>query len=291
MSARLQGVALQRRRSCPGDDQGRVGPSEQVTEPQPFVAPSLHCFVAFSSLPLTAILYAVSHAAPDWIEKLHGSFVVFDGPDGSGKTTQCQRFAQWAAAGGVQVCLVREPGGTRMGEKIRAILLDADENEAVDLTCEMLLFMASRAQLVARCIRPALADRKLVLADRFVSSTLAYQGGAGGLPLEHIRQVAQVVLGSCQPDLVVVFDVDEATAARRLVANPRRGRAATAQEPTLFSDRMELKGAEYHRAVRRAYLDQAEADPKRYAVVDAAGNADAVFARVVETLAARFKGE
>jgi len=214
---------------------------------------------------------------------------VFDGPDGSGKSTQCRRCAQFVARGDVEVCQVREPGGTRMGERIREILLDIDDSEPIDLTCEMMLFMASRAQLMTRCILPALAEDQMVLADRFVSSTLAYQGGAAGLPLDQIRQVAEVALRGCEPDLVVIFDVDEATAARRLGASPKRTRFTGSREPTLFSDRMERKGAEYHKAVRRAYLDQAKADPKRYAVVDAFGDEDAVFARVVKILAARFE--
>ena len=237
---------------------------------------------------ICTILYAVSEITPAWVQKLRGRFVVFDGPDGCGKTTQCRRIFRFVAAAGVEVCQVREPGGTSTGERIRKILLDVDDSEPIDLTCEMLLFMASRAQLMARCIRPALAEGQMVLADRFVSSTLAYQGGAGGLNLDAIRRVAEVALGDRVPDLAVIFDVDEATAARRLGANPKRTRSERTTEPTLFSDRMERKGTEYQQAVRRAYLDQARADPEGYAVVNAQGDEEAVFARVVEILRGRF---
>ena len=110
------------------------------------------------------------------------------------------------------------------------------------------------------------------------------------MPLDQIHRVAEVALGGCGPDLVVIFDVDEATAARRLGAKPKRTPFKATHEPTLFSDRMEGKDAEYHRAVRHAYLKQAKANPNRYAVVDVSGDEEAVFKKVVETLADRFEG-
>jgi dTMP kinase len=207
-------------------------------------------------------------ADTSWLPRLRGRFVVFDGPDGSGKSTQFRRFAAFVQAGGVEVCEVREPGGTAIGEQVRAILLDPANHE-MDVRCEMLLYMASRAQLVTQRIAPALAQRRLVLADRFISSTLAYQGTAGGLPVGDIRQVARIAVGQYWPDLVVVFDVDERTAAARL--NP-------------LLDRMEQKGVEYHRRVRQGYLDQARADPPRHLVIDATVDADAVFRRLLAGL-------
>jgi dTMP kinase len=139
----------------------------------------------------------------------------------------------------------------------------------VDIRCEMLLFMASRAQLVAQRIAPAIQAGKLVLADRFISSTLAYQGTAGGLPIEDILHVGRIAVREYWPDLTVIFDVDEQTAASRL-------------SPLL--DRIEQKGAEYHRTVRRGYLEQARKDPGRYLVVDATVSADAVFTRLTDGL-------
>ncbi len=216
----------------------------------------------------------MAEAPHAWVERLRGRFVVFDGPDGSGKSTQFKRFADLVAKAGVEVCQVREPGGTMVGERVRQVLLDNDLHDQITLRCEMLLFMASRAQLVAERVRPALARGELVLADRFISSTLAYQGAAGGLPVEEIRAVGQVALGDHWPDLVVVFDVDEQTAASRL--NP-------------LLDRMEMKGRDYHRAVRQGYLDQAAIDPDHYLVVDARDDAETVFDRLVTQLASRFR--
>jgi dTMP kinase len=206
-----------------------------------------------------------------WIRKLAGRFVVFDGPDGSGKSTQIRRFSKLVADAGVTLCDVREPGGTIIGEQIRRVLLDPS-HDMMDTRCEMMLYMASRAQLVSERIRPAQQRGEFVLADRFVSSTLAYQGTAGGLSPQEILQVAGVAIGKHWPDLVVIFDVDDQTAAARL--NP-------------LLDRMELKGSEYHARVRRGYLDQARADPDRYLVIDARPEADVVFAKLCEGIRSR----
>jgi len=205
-----------------------------------------------------------------WTEALRGKFVVFDGPDGSGKTTQYRRLLTCAEEAGVAVCEVREPGGTHIGEQIRSVLLHPD-NEEMDLWCELMLYMASRAQLVAERIRPALEAGELVLADRFISSTLAYQGTAGGLPVADILKVGQVALRDCWPDIVVVFDVDERTANQRM--NP----LLRQREFDTDLDRIEMRGAAYHRKVRQGYLDQAAADPKRYLVIDATKSEDEVF--------------
>jgi len=205
-----------------------------------------------------------------WVQQLRGRFVVFDGPDGSGKSTQFRRFTEYVRGTGLAVCEVREPGGTLIGEQIRNVLLDP-KNEDMDIRCEMLLYMASRAQLVAQRIGPAQANGELVLADRFISSTLAYQGSAGGLPIDDIMRIGQVALHKHWPQLVVVFDVDQETASRRL--NP-------------LLDRMELKGAAYHRIVRQGYLDQAKNDPQRYLVIDARVSADEVFDRLCAGLKA-----
>lgn len=224
---------------------------------------------------------AFSSGTPSWLPQLRGRFVVFDGPDGSGKSTQFRRLSRLAQQAGVNVCEVREPGGTYIGEQIRKVLLDPDNKEEVDIRCEMLLFMASRAQLIAQKIRPALDNQSLVLADRFISSTLAYQGSAGGIPVPDILRVGQIALGQNWPDLVVVFDVDEQTAASRM--NP----LLREQEFNGDKDRMESKGAQFHRKVRQGYLDQAKADPDRYLVIDARGDEDAVFAEMMEGLAGK----
>jgi len=206
-----------------------------------------------------------------WLDTLRGRFLVFDGPDGSGKTTQFRRFARLCRDAGLSVCEVREPGGTAIGERIRDILLDNAHNE-MTLRCEMLLYMASRAQLVEERVRPSLDAGCLVLADRFVSSTLAYQGTAGGLPIDDIDSVARVAIGSAMPDLVIIFDVDQRTAARRL---------------GLLLDRMEAKGAQFHARVRQGYLEQAQRDPERHLVIDGAQTEDDVWAELLRKLGER----
>ncbi len=201
---------------------------------------------------------------------LRGRFIAFEGPDGSGKSTQLGRLADGAREAGLEVVEVREPGGTSVGEQIRTVLLDPD-NIDMTIRCEMLLYMASRAQLVEQLIAPALARGSLVLADRFVASTCAYQGTAGGLPMQEILDVAAVATGHRLPDLTVIFDVDEATAAKRL--NP-------------LLDRMERKGAEFHRRVRDGYHALAEAEPDRVILIDARGEANEVFVHAVQAIEA-----
>ena len=199
--------------------------------------------------------------ASAWTSLLPGRFIVFDGPDGSGKSTQFQAVAKVAQAAGIETVEVREPGGTPIGEKIRAVLLDPANSEMVT-RCEMLLYMASRAQLMEERILPALARGAFVLADRFISSTLAYQGSAGGLARQDILSVGDIAIGGRWPDLVVVFDVDWKTAQSRMV------RAL---------DRMEQKDADYHRRVREGYLEQARSQPDKYLVVDSTAQPEAVF--------------
>jgi len=173
---------------------------------------------------------------------------------------------------------VREPGGTEIGEQIRAILLDP-RNKAMTVRAEMLLYMASRAQLLEQRIRPALERGELVLADRFVSSTLAYQGTAGGITTDDIMRVARIAVGDMWPDEIVIFDVDVETAWKRMAA----GRANSAP------DRMELKSDEFHERVRQGYLQQCREDPARYVAIDARQNPETVFARLIEAFVARMK--
>lgn len=207
-----------------------------------------------------------------WISALRGKFVVFDGPDGSGKSTQFTRFLDVCKRAGLPVCDVREPGGTAIGENIRRILLDQSAGE-LSLRCEMLLYMASRAQLVEERIRPAMARGELVLADRFVSSTLAYQGAGGGIPREEIDAVTTAACQELKPDLVVIFDADEATAASRVSEEP---------------DRIESRDEAYRRRVREGYIAQARREPDRCVVLDASPAADAVATALLETLRRRF---
>ncbi len=217
-----------------------------------------------ASLGRRAMLRTMQH----WTQQLAGRFIVFDGPDGSGKSTQFSRFAEYCRLQGLTVCEVREPGGTSIGEQIRNILLDPANTE-MTLRCEMMLYMASRSQLVEQTIQPALSRAEVVLADRFISSTLAYQGTAGGLDEQEIFAVGGVAVGNHWPDLTVVFDVDEKTAAHRL--NP-------------LLDRMEQKGAEFHRKVRSGYHAQVQAHPDRYVMIDATVDAETVFSSLLQAI-------
>lgn len=205
-------------------------------------------------------------------DALAGKLIVFEGPDGSGKTTQFNRFSELCSSGGLGVTEVREPGGTGIGEEIRRLLLAHDHGD-MTLRCEMLLYMASRAQLVEQTIRPALKNGQLVLADRFVTSTLAYQGAGGGLPENEILDVARAATGGLEPDLVVIFDVDESTASCRRSAEP---------------DRIEARPGDFKDRVRKSYLEQAERWPDKHLVVNAMCDADGVFDRLITSLEMRF---
>lgn len=242
------------------------------TSPTPAHSPK----PALSATPTPSSRTLLPPPDPAWIRSYAGRFVAFEGPDGSGKSTQFRRLSELAKAQGVTVCEVREPGGTPVGERIRQhiVLAKADEGLEMSIRCEMLLYMASRSELVEKKILPALKRGEMVLADRFVASTLAYQGAGGGLATSDIAAVARIATRNLIPDLYMIFDIDEAAAAKRL-------------SPLL--DRMEAKGAAFHRSVRHGYLDQAKADPGHYAVVDASKDADNVWVQVQRTMAERAK--
>jgi len=212
---------------------------------------------------------------PALVNALRGRFLVFDGPDGSGKSTQLSMFLRTVRDAGITVEEVREPGGTEIGEKIRDALLEHLDREEMSLRCEMLLYMASRAQLCEQVIAPALEAGKLVVADRFVSSTYAYQGAAGGIPDSEIGEAAKIAMQGVVPDATLIFDIDQQTAASRL--NP-------------LLDRMEAKGAEFHAKVRAGYRALIENDPSatRYLRVDARGSTNDVFGNIITVLMDRF---
>ncbi len=198
-------------------------------------------------------------------DKLAGRFVVIDGPDGAGKSTQVNLLAESLRAGGLEVTVVRDPGGTAIGDRIREILLDRAHGE-MDVACELMLYMASRAQLAAEIIRPALAAGNCVLSDRYISSTVAYQG-AGGADPDAIRQAGRIAVGQTWPDLTVILD---------LPSDAGLARAGSAGE----HDRMEAKGSDFHRRVREIFLQQARQEPAKFAVVDASGSIDEVHTRL-----------
>jgi dTMP kinase len=198
-----------------------------------------------------------------------GRLVALEGPDGSGKTTQAAALVAWLRGRGHDVVACREPGGTALGERLRAILLDRSD-VPIGLRAEMLLYMASRAQLVEEVIRPALAAGRVVVSDRYVLSSVAYQGHAGGLPVEEVWQVGAAATGGLLPDLTVVVDVPPEVAHAR-VGPPR--------------DRMEDRPDAFRRRVRSGFLGALKTYPAPFVLIDGAGPPDAVAAKIQNEVA------
>ena len=191
-------------------------------------------------------------------------FITFEGPEGSGKTTQIQLLAERLEECGRRVLTTREPGGTRIGNGIRSILLDAAHTE-MSPRAEALLFSAARAQLVDEVIRPALDDGAVVLCDRYADSTLAYQGYGHGQPLEPLVALGDYATRNLTPDLTIYLDLESEVGLLRK-------QEGAAEE----WNRMEEQTLAFHRAVRTGYLALATAAPQRWLLVDAAGEVDAV---------------
>jgi len=199
---------------------------------------------------------------------LRGKFVVLDGGEGCGKSTQAELLRRAVEAAGVPVKLVRDPGTTAIGERIRQILL-SPEHQEMSMRCEMLLYMAARAQMMKEVIAPALAQGKLVLSDRFVSSTLAYQLGGDGLTAAEIKTVADIAISGRWPDLTILLDMPPAESAKRILRD---------------KDRIEQRSLEYFVQVRENYLAQAKNDPARYRVISAAADRDVVHGAIMKAL-------
>jgi dTMP kinase len=181
-----------------------------------------------------------------------GLFISLDGLDGTGKTTQCRLLAAWLRGRGCTVTECTDPGGTAVGNVIRELLLH--HRQDLSLPCEAFLFMASRAQLTAEIIRPALATDHVVVADRYVLANVVYQGHAGGLDPAMLWQTSRLATGGLEPDLTLVLDLPVDVAMSR-----RRGPA----------DRMERRDAAYQARVREGFLTEARRQPDRIRVIDA----------------------
>lgn len=205
-------------------------------------------------------------------------FITFEGPEGSGKTTQIQRLGAYLRERGVECVVTKEPGGTPLADRIRAILLDPRET-AMDRLTELLLYAASRRQHVVEVIRPALERGTTVLCDRFTDATLAYQGFGRLLELDRLRMLNDWVTDRRAPDLTLLFDIEEEVGLRR--ANSRNERTANNE------GRFEAEDLRFHRRVREGYLSLALAEPKRFVTIDANGTVDEVFARMTEALRRR----
>jgi dTMP kinase len=203
----------------------------------------------------------------------HGVFITFEGSEGCGKTTQIQRLAARLEKTGLPVLLTREPGGTPLGESIRHLLKFAEEGKDMTPEAELLLFAASRAQLVRRVIEPALDAGSWVIADRFMDSTTVYQGVARRLDFEVVRIINDFAVGDRRPDLTFVLDVDAAETRLRLLRRPR---------PLGAPDRMEQMPPAFYEAVREGYLTLARDEPERFRVIHAGRSAEVVEEEVWE---------
>ena len=208
---------------------------------------------------------------------LRGKFIVFDGGEGCGKSTQAKMLRDRIAADGAAVQLVHDPGFTRIGEEIRKLLLNP-ENTDMGMRCEMLLYMAARAQMMWEKIRPALDDGQAVISDRFVSSTLAYQLGGDGLTADEIRTVADIAIRGRWPDLTIILDMPVEGSTLRV--RPKFTLFPDDPDAGVEKDRIEQRPLEYHQAVRQNYLSQAQADPQRYRIVRADRTPDEVHEEV-----------
>jgi len=194
-----------------------------------------------------------------------GKFIVLDGPDGCGKTTQTKLLAEWLKSQNMQAVTFRDPGDTTIGEKIREILL-SPEHSIMDTRTELLLYMAARAQLWAEKIAPALQENKCVILDRWLCSTCAYQGYAGGFGMENVIKIATDCLERVWPDMTIILYVDIQTALQRLNRQ---------------LDRMEQKGSTYHEKVREGFLQLAK-QSEDFRIVDGDGSIENVHKKIIE---------
>jgi dTMP kinase len=208
-----------------------------------------------------------------------GWFITLEGPEGAGKTVLARRVAEALTSRGHVVRLTREPGGTALGERLRALLLEraAEGVPASDPRADALLFNAARAQLVAEVIRPALAAGEVVLCARFADSTLAYQGYGAGLPVDELRDIARVATGGLAPDLTILLDVAPEVGIRRKAPGARNR----------FESAFDL---DFHRRVRDGFLDLAGQEPDRWRIVDSSRHVDVVFNDLLEVVLERATG-
>lgn len=200
-----------------------------------------------------------------------GVFITLEGPDGAGKSSQSSLLAERVKQHGRQVVLTREPGGTRLGEGVRAVLLDL-EGEGHTAVSDALLYNAARHHSVVEVIRPALERGDVVISDRYSDSTLAYQGYGGGAPVDELRAMQHLATGGLVPDRTVLLDVSVEHGLARRHAGPTEGlnRFETS----------ELHGADFHQRVRDGYLEMAAAEPARWRIVDGSLEPDQVAAAV-----------
>jgi dTMP kinase len=209
-----------------------------------------------------------------------GIFITFEGSEGAGKSTQVSLLTERLCKQGLPVLTLREPGGTELGEEIRTLIRRIDFAIAPCAESELLLFLASRAQLVREKIFPALHDGMLVICDRYYDSTVAYQGAARSLSLEQIGPLNAFAIGKCVPDITFLLDLDPAEGLRRI--HLRHGKET--------DDRMERESVAFFKKVRSGYLNLAQLEPARFAVLDAHKSIEMVHGEIYDLLHQRLGG-
>ncbi len=206
---------------------------------------------------------------------MRGFFITVEGPEGCGKTTQADILIRYLKDKGHDVVLTREPGGTRIGEQIRTLVLSAKYEEMTPLA-ELLLMAASRAQHVLEKIKPALEEGKVVVCSRFTDATIAYQGYGRGFDVGLIRKINDIATESLGPDLTIIIDIDVETGLRRALGVDK-AEAASGE-----GDRLESEDMAFHKRVRNGYMELARLEPERIKVVDGSGSIEEVGASIVK---------
>ena len=204
---------------------------------------------------------------------MRGKFITFEGIDGSGKTTQLRMLASDLRVKGYNVLTTMEPGGTPLGRRLREAFLETEEN--VSPLAELLLFAADRAQHIDLLIKPAIADGKIIISDRFADATFAYQGTGRGFPERLVNQVIKLATGGLTPDLTLFFDVSIERALMRTNSRSESGEKI---------NRMDFETSEFYERVRAGYLQIASKEPKRFITVDANGSVEEVHKRVLQII-------
>lgn len=204
-------------------------------------------------------------------------FITLEGIEGSGKTTQLRHMVDFLKNKGHDCVITREPGGTEIGKKIRAVLLDPD-NSDLDPLAELLLYAADRIQHIQSKIMPSLRQGKMVLCDRFSDATTVYQGFARGLDLELINRLHEIVLGDLKPDITILFDLPPEIGLKRAWKQINSG------DRTDMETRFEKEAVEFHEKVRAGYLALAQLEPERFRIIDASGDENQVKNDIMNTL-------
>ena len=208
---------------------------------------------------------------------MSGYFITFEGSEGCGKTTQIEALAKALEAQGKTVLITREPGGTLIGEKIRNLLQDPSHKNEISDMAELLLFSASRAELIVSRIQPALKRGEIVICDRFYDSTYVYQGLGRAIDMEIVEQLNQITVGTLKPDLTILLDLD---------AKVGIDRAKSRQSGEL--DRIENESLAFFEAVRNGYLELAKKEPERFKTIDGLLSVDAIKAIIWDTVETKF---